>query len=455
MRERLLVLAAATLAAPLSAFAEATVYGRAHVSVDYVDVDPNAAWSRPAVAGPSFDALGFINEANQVLNDAGYTAALPPPRELDTVVGDLLYGTIPFDSLDAVTQQRILDAVDNALTTGRAFRGWDLNASNRASRLGVRGSEDLGEGLQAIYQVELEIPITDTDGVAFNGDPGQVRMRNSFVGVAHGWGSFLVGRHDTPNKLSTAALDLFADTLADYNFTVGFGDVRADNSLLYVSPSLWGLQLTGAVIAGGGSSAIGLPNPDSDSLAEGWSVALTYKRGPFYASAAYELLGSALWAPQDGTMDMMHGVFADDETKWRVGLGLLDWRGFTLTGIYESRSNVFGMPVEADASLWQVQAGYAFGNNLIKVMYGQADLDACADPWDLGFRYTCTAGKIGQLFGGRLNGVLDQADKQTWAVGLDHNFSRATKVYALYTAVDDDNPDADWSGFSLGMVHSF
>jgi predicted porin len=49
----------------------------------------------------------------------------------------------------------------------------------------------------------------------------------------------------------------------------------------------------------------------------------------------------------------------------------------------------------------------------------------------------------------------NQEDKQTWAIGLDHNFSRRTKIYALYTAVDDDKDDADWYGFSMGMMHRF
>jgi predicted porin len=38
---------------------------------------------------------------------------------------------------------------------------------------------------------------------------------------------------------------------------------------------------------------------------------------------------------------------------------------------------------------------------------------------------------------------------------LDHNFSKRTKVYAVYTDVDTDDLDQDWDGFSLGMVHKF
>jgi predicted porin len=46
-------------------------------------------------------------------------------------------------------------------------------------------------------------------------------------------------------------------------------------------------------------------------------------------------------------------------------------------------------------------------------------------------------------------------------VGFDHNFSKRTKAYVLYTQVDDDlsgnpmYPGIEWSGFSAGMMHSF
>jgi predicted porin len=57
--------------------------------------------------------------------------------------------------------------------------------------------------------------------------------------------------------------------------------------------------------------------------------------------------------------------------------------------------------------------------------------------------------------------VLDTltGDRSTWAVGYDYSFSKRTKVYALYTDVQDDRADwiasSEWSGFSLGMMHSF
>ena len=50
-------------------------------------------------------------------------------------------------------------------------------------------------------------------------------------------------------------------------------------------------------------------------------------------------------------------------------------------------------------------------------------------------------------------------DSDTWAIGFDHNFSKRTRAYALYTEVNSDQENvvagSDWSGFSLGMIHSF
>ena len=57
MRPAFLRSAAAALAAsfPLASPAEVTVYGTAHLSVDYLDVDRNAAWGG-AVRGPASSA---------------------------------------------------------------------------------------------------------------------------------------------------------------------------------------------------------------------------------------------------------------------------------------------------------------------------------------------------------------------------------------------------------------
>lgn len=444
----------ALTAIPLGVQAEARLYGEVHVSVDYIDADPDAAWFRPAPGGPAFGFQGFVDGANQVLADSGYVG-IPGPEGMNTAIADIMFGTIPFDTLSPEVQAGILDALHRNLTPGSAFKGWGLNMSDRASRIGVQGSEDLGNGLKALYQIELEIPLANRNGDIDDGDPAAVRMRNSFLGLAGGWGRLLVGRHDSPLKMSTAPLDLFADTLADYNRTVGFSDLRPDNSVLYVSPALWGVQLSGALISPGGATVLDVYDPRANGIADGWSLAATYGAGPFYAAAAYERLARPLWRWQDGLYDTSHGTLADDETRWRFGLGLLDWRGIVLSAVYESRSGILGQDDNAGVELWQVQGAYRLGATRLKAMYGQALPGACVDPLDLGFRYACNTGVVAATFADHLGSFVEQGDKSTWALGVDHDFSSRSRVYALYTALTDDNPAADWSGFSMGMLHRF
>jgi predicted porin len=463
MRIISLAFGAIAAVAVTGAAADAVVYGKLHVSLDYIDASANAAWNRPAIGAPSFDMEQFIDAGNARLGEAGYVG-VPGPGGVNTAVADVLFGTVdglfpPF-ARDPNVQEGLFRALRDATTPGIAYKGWDLSANDRASRIGIKGSEDLG-GPKAVYQIEIHVPLADNIGDIDDGEregantQGGISMRNSFVGLSGGWGTLLVGRHDTALKMSTGRLDLFADTLADYNVTVGFHDVRADNAILYLSPAFYGVQLAGTLVAAGGATVLGEPNPDADGLAEAWSLAATFRHGPLYAAAAYEVLGKELWRQQEGAYDTAHGLLPADDKKWRIGLGLLDWRGLTVVGLYESRKDILGMPQSASASLWQLQTAYAFGNNRIKAMYGQSDLEECSDPWDAGFRYTCTIGLLGQILGSQISIPIDQKDKTTWAIGLDHYFSKRTMAYALYTALDDGNRDADWSGFSLGMAHRF
>lgn len=329
------------------------------------------------------------------------------------------------------------------------FEGWGVNGGagvpgeGRANRIGVKGSEDLGNGMKAIYQVEFGVKMTEesTTGNAASGSNDSITMRNSFVGLTGGWGTFVVGRNDTPMKTSTGKLDLFADTMADYNGTVGFDDVRADNAIAYVSPNLAGFQLAATVHAGGASTAGYGENINSDSLAEAYSVAGIYSNGPFYASLAYESLGSELFMRTNVSNDKFSPSYVDDDyTKWRVGLGLMDWNGFTLTGIYEEQSNLPEGQISPATDneklkIWQVQAGYSFGNNMVKAMYGSGNRD-------------------GRISDDRFRDAIE-GDYYTWAIAFDHNLSKRTKAYVLYTQVDDDMSNTDWDGFSVGMIHNF
>ena len=345
MNKKLLAAAiAAAVALPMAAQAGVQIYGKVHVSIDYVDAN----------------------------NDD---------------FGDL-----------------IDDFGDN--------ENWSLasGAGSRDSRIGFKGSEDLGNGLKAIWKFESAVNLDNL------GD-GWQSGRNAYVGLASDWGTFLMGRHDTPLKISTGSLDYFGDTMADYNNTIGFEDVRAPNAVVYISPNWNGLTFAGALHAS--------ERLDDSELSDGWSLAAMYSNNGLFGSIAYEDLSDAVGFDPETDLN------AFVNKKWRAGLG---WEGnaFGIGFVYENQDEVFG--TDNDADLYQVSAKWAFGNNVIKGMWGEND--------------------------------TDNVDKlSSWAIGWDHNFSKRTTAYMLYADSDltlrtDRNANdgfypRDASGFSLGMIHNF
>jgi predicted porin len=517
MNKKLLTAAiAAVIAAPTAALAnDVTIYGVIHASVDYLDYD--TSWSGSTlVLDPESDADIPYFYAPAIRDSKG---TFVPLVEWDGE-DDVFVARAPSVS-ELAGWYNYLDALP-----GDRNNGFDV--ASRATRLGFKGSEDLANGLKAIWKIELQVDIADRGGTcaattAFDygyslGSPtlnqGNVSgncdskdfisARNAYIGLAGGWGTFLVGRHDTPYKMSTGKLDLFADTLADYNSNIGFVDLRTNSAIAYVSPSWSGLSFAGALVAphvyssynsiGDGKYSYYDANDDrvlvrkssdADSLAEAYSLALTYDNAGFFASVAYENVSGDWWdAWTNGGLGFSgmgvvgatalaeswnqpgYAYNSDDNSKFRVGLG---WTGagFTVGGLYEWEDNVLGIK-GADGERWQIEAGYTFGNNMIKAMYGQGDFEVSQS-------YDYRDFDPDTLDAGRYH---ESGDRSAWAIGIDHNFSKRTKAYALYTSIDGNTSqvyeegylpaegrgsaygvrqklDFEQGGFSIGMIHSF
>ena len=310
--------------------------------------------------------------------------------------------------------------------------------ANRASRIGFKGTEDLGNGLSLIWKAETTYNLSE-------GGDGWGSGRNAYIGLAGDWGTFLYGRHDTPMKISTGRLDLFSDQLGDYNydpnpqnalFGPGFHDVRAPNAIAYISPNWNGFTIAGAIVPGenDGSSA-------GDGLADGYSIAAMYSNNGLYLAAAYEDIDDLGLIPHE---------------KWRIGAGYTI-NAFTVNAVYENQESSWS-GVNEDNDVWQISGAYDFGNNRLKVAYGENKGD-----------YNC----------GMYCGY--DSKRKSWAIGLDHNLSKRTKAYIVYAQADNsvdydhppidelpndlvrvrvsslsfEDPNMDVSGFSMGLMHSF
>lgn len=113
------------------------------------------------------------------------------------------------------------------------------------SRFGLRGSEDLGGGLKANFNLEASLA-SDTGAV---GSAAGFFDRQSWVGLSSGFGSFKAGRSDTAfDDIRDLAVvnnlwdSEFSPTKIAYTAGVGDYSSRAGNMLRYDTPSLGGFS---------------------------------------------------------------------------------------------------------------------------------------------------------------------------------------------------------------------
>ncbi|MDR3099537.1 MAG: porin [Paraburkholderia sp.] len=150
------------------------------------------------------------------------------------------------------------------------------------SRFGLKGSEDLGGGTKTIFQLEQGFNSANgaqgVSGLAFN--------RQAWVGLANArLGTLTAGRQYTSyyQLLSTYS----PTTWLTGAYGAHPGDIdsldtlyRANNSLVYTSPSMGGLTISGSYSLGG--------TPGSFSAGQTWSVAAQYLNGPVGIAAGIQ-----------------------------------------------------------------------------------------------------------------------------------------------------------------------
>jgi predicted porin len=154
------------------------------------------------------------------------------------------------------------------------------------SRFGVRGSEKLGGGLRAIFQLETQF-LVDSNNTAF-------AARDSFVGLSHpAWGTIKLGRMDTPFKGYADDISFLGvssgnfTSTSDLNRNLGFGGSnsgrfheRAQNVIDWESPKWGGFQMELMYATNETDTAFRHP--------AFYSGGIKWEGGPFEISAGYE-----------------------------------------------------------------------------------------------------------------------------------------------------------------------
>ncbi|MFA6120453.1 MAG: porin [Sideroxydans sp.] len=311
---------------------------------------------------------------------------------------------------------------DNANVTvyGKAFLTFDQASSTaagavnhqrvntNASRFGVKGGEDLGEGLKAIYQFEVEM---DADGST---GAGLGKTRNSGVGIGGDFGQVMFGIWDSPLKVAHNKIELFDNTTSWSAIqTIGKSatkdfNTRQKNMVQYWSPKMGGLQ------------AALMYSPDEAPTAtlnkSILSMSATFDQDDIYASVAYESRNDVAFAGK--TDSAMRAV------------GKYSLADFWVGGMVESIKTNTSATVSVTGNNVELVGGVKMGPNVISASYAKAGSTAIAP---------AAANDVTQL-----------------SLKYGYNFSKRTELFAAYTSQKTNATTATTKTYlGGGIVHAF
>lgn len=300
-----------------------------------------------------------------------------------------------------------------------------------ASKFGVRGSEDLGGGTKAIFDLEAGFDPNNGESAS----SGLLFNRQAYVGLSNdAYGTGTLGRQYTPyfqfvGPLSSASY-LTGATGAHPGDLDGMDTtVRANNAAMYVSPEWRGLQ-AGAMYAFGGIAG-------STGRGQTISAALRYSHGPFALAAGYLQMDNAYTSTTSAAFDssssgafgvsVVNQGYVTARSMRDVALAANYDLGSVLVGL--TYSNVRYLP--GARSLFTDTAAFNTYGALARWRVVPA-VDLAA-----GFSYTLAS---------KANGVSSAARYEQFSLKQGYRLSKRTNLYAVEAWQHSSGQTLDSSG---------
>ncbi|WP_092001993.1 porin [Paraburkholderia lycopersici] len=184
-------------------------------------------------------------------------------------------------SAHAQSSVTLYGALDTSIEITNPGAGWVARMDSgayRGSRFGMRGVEDLGDGIKLLF--ELENGFGSADGTL--AVAGTVFNRQAWIGVGTPWGAVRVGRQYSPIYIPfKGQLDAFgAGTIASGLDNLSKITPYESNAITYLSPEIYGFSTT--LMA-----SLRDPSTDGNGLS-GTVETFAWRRGPFRISYAHQ-----------------------------------------------------------------------------------------------------------------------------------------------------------------------
>ena len=318
-----------------------------------------------------------------------------------------VYGNIHLTILD-------LDSVPDPVMT------------SNTSALGVKGSEDLGDGLKAIYKVEFQL---DAASGSATGDA--LTNRDTFAGLKGGFGTVKFGLMSSNYKQKGGAVDALYRTPAEGRGLIhtqsnlhngrAINRGRSTNTVQYASPKMGGIQLVANTTVSG-------------SADETMGIGVRYTGKSFMAYADFidaQPIASNVGGDASLAAEIAAGTVLLSDINPNIGVSDTE-SAFKVGGKYSTKTFFIGAQYEAAEDLtgfdyMHVNGGYSIDkNNTVTATYGTASHVNFSD-----------------------------ADTEGLAVAYIHSLSKMTMLYVAYVDRSSDSADLEDDAFALGIRKKF
>ena len=313
----------------------------------------------------------------------------------------LAVAALPMAAMADVTLYGTVEAsIENgkALTYTGGAKKSTTRIDDTGSLIGFKGSENLGNGLKAIWQVEQALSI---DGTNVNGN-NTWATRDSFVGLTGNFGTVRLGKLSTYLNSDMEKFDAWiygAGVNGATWTTANTLDGRFDNAIRYDSPNLNGFKFTAAYGFDEKRTTVGNGNRSNQAM---WNLGAGYENAGYYVDAGYV-------------------AYQDTDA----------------TG-------------SKDGNYWRLEGGYNANNLLVALAYGQSKLydGAAVDAkktkeaaLTVGYTMGALTPKFtyAHVWDTKTNGVKADDGINQYVIGVDYALSKRTTAYTSFGYVKHDN----------------
>jgi len=358
--------------------------------------------------------------------------------------------------------------IDSYKAEGSSVAGADrdqrIRIFDNSSRVGLRGTEELGGGLKAIFQIETGVNIDAGGNLgqsgAVNGSSGFWATRDSYAGLEGGWGRVTFGRQSIfwANGLNGQFAANYVNTEIPWQNGTGLGRMgstvaRVPNVVAYTSPTFAGFNGT-LSYSPNAQEPVQSVGASIDTDGQIWGLTLRGTWGQFYGQYDY--------VKAEGNTSLVGATSLQRQvTGHKLGASWGYMPGARVGGTYVMIRDDLNPTVsvavnqKAKQNGWTLFWEHTFGQFQLLAEYGQTDdMDDCGAAPILS---CANSGSKGYMIGGRYF-----LSKRTWLYLTYNQISNESNQFSDYFGASITSTTgaptpygADPKILALGLFHAF